>query len=98
VKARLWFYGQRSEMHRPEVTGPVIEDEHGLTVQPLCCPIRREVGSVPPDRADMLSPEGLRHSLPMLDGVVVKHHTSIGGDDLLWDRRRVRLNPFPAGL
>jgi hypothetical protein len=53
---------------------------------------RFEVDSVPPDRADLLSPEGLSPPLPMVDGIVVKHHTSIGADDLLWDRRRARLH------
>jgi hypothetical protein len=28
----------------------------------------------------------------MVDGIVVKHHTSIRADDLLWDRRRARLH------
>ena len=74
------------------VAGPAIEDEHGGTVQPVGRPIRSEVDSVPPDRADLLSPEGLPPPLPMVDGIVVKHHTSIGADDLLWDRRRARLH------
>jgi hypothetical protein len=86
---------ERGKIGCTGIACPLIEAGHGFTMEPVCRPIRRDVGAVAPDGADLLSPEGLPDALPTLYGTAIKEHLPVRTDDLLRDWRRLRDRPDP---
>ncbi|MNS56322.1 hypothetical protein D3C72_891780 [compost metagenome] len=75
--------------------GPAVEHEHELAVQPVRVPVRRDVGAVAPDRADLLAAHRLPDVLAVFDVLAREEHATVGGDDALRNRWRDPVY-FPA--
>ena len=72
---------------------PLVEDVHGLAVQPVRGPVRRHVAAVAPDRAQLLAARGLPDLAAGFDVGAGEHHLAAAGDHLLGHRRH-----FPMDL
>src|SRR5262249_28101307 len=94
----LLLAGEYGKITPARIACPPIQAGNSFTMQPVCRPIRGNIGAVAPDGADLLSPEGLPDALPALHGAVIKEHLPVSTDHLLRDGRRLhdRLAPDPT--
>ena len=86
--------GDRALLGSGEVGGVLLQrldlqlaQRHGLAVQPVGRPVRRQVGAVAPDGALLLAAGGEPHLLALLDLFAGEQGLTLGGDDGLGDRR-----------
>src|SRR5262249_50507946 len=68
---------------------PVVEDQLGLTMEPVGGPVGRHVAAVTPDGADFHSSQGLPDRLTALDGAIGHDDAPVRRDDALRDGRHV---------
>jgi hypothetical protein len=95
LQCGLLFAEERGKIGYAGITRPPIEAGNGFTMEPVRCPIRRDVGTMAPDGADLLSPQGLPDALPTLYGTAIKEHLPVRADDMLRDWRHLRDRPYP---
>ena len=82
AQRRLLFNSQGGIVLRTGVFRPAVKNEHALTVQPVGGPVRRHIGTVPPNRADFLAADRLPRILPVLNCVSIEQHLPVGGENL----------------
>ena len=75
---------------------PLVKDAHGLAMQPVSAPVRRDIAPVAPDRAELHAANGLPDLAAGLDLGAGVDHLAVRGDHALWHRRRLAVD-FAAG-
>jgi hypothetical protein len=77
---------------------PYLAQRDGLAVQPVGRPVRRKIGAVPPDRAELLATGGQPGFLAALNAAFGENGLPLDADDLLGDRRcaDIDLGAHPA--
>ena len=98
LQGSLPFGIQCFEIGSAARTRPAIQHDHRLAVQIISAPIRRDVGAMAPDRADLLASGRLPNILAVANIFAGEQHPAVGSDDLVGNgwRRVDRLIPYSA--
>ena len=80
---------QRLVVRRAFTLRPSVQNEHRLAMQVIGRPVGSDVGSMSPNRSDLLSSNRLPHALSKMDGFSLHHHAAVRRHHLRGRRRPI---------